>query len=160
MEDHTSVINLESILSKLETGQRLYVMASKKIHNAPMTDRFQVLSDQKERFIKELEQVFKLNSYEYKIAYEDRVKLLMEKAGIELDNIFIRRNEKEVISFCLNREKELLVEYNALMREYSFDGTHRSYLVSQRDFTHEVIKKLEETYESYNFLNKEFNENQ
>ncbi|HHP7242470.1 MAG TPA: hypothetical protein ACFCUD_12400 [Cyclobacteriaceae bacterium] len=143
---------VQAFIDKLRLAHEVYSKASKRIHNQPMRDQLETLSQKKRTYYQEIIDQYDVedeNNYTLKI--KDRIKAELEKAGIEINHVMIRRNEREVLSFCVQREYELIEVYQQLLERNIFSDYLHAILSTQMKETKKLIEELEATREAYNF---------
>ncbi|MEQ9298628.1 MAG: hypothetical protein RIF33_08695 [Cyclobacteriaceae bacterium] len=124
---------IEVLLDKLTIAAELYRKASDRVHNDMMQEQFQLQAERKETYITQLAHHLNLNLEDHQLGTADRLKLRLEKLGIEIDHVYLRQNAKEVLSFCLNREEELIAAYRGVIQNGEYDNHVKLTLKSQMD---------------------------
>ncbi len=143
---------VQAFIDKLRLAYEVYSKASKRIHNQPMRDQLETLSQKKRTYYQEIIDQYDVeDENNYTLNIKDRIKAELEKAGIEINHVMIRRNEREVLSFCVQREHELIEVYQQLLERNIFSDYLRAILSTQMKETKNLIEELEATREAYNF---------
>lgn len=122
---------IELLLDKLSNAAALYRKASDRVHNDMMQEQFLVQAERKETYINQLAYHLSLDVDDYQPGTANRLKLQLEKLGIEIDHVYLRQNAKEVLSFCLNREEELIAAYRGVIQNGGYDNHVKLTLKSQ-----------------------------
>ncbi|CAN0445928.1 unnamed protein product, partial [Ectocarpus fasciculatus] len=114
---------IELLLDKLSNAAALYRKASDRVHNDMVQEQFLVQAERKETYINQPAHHLSLDLDDYQPGTTNRLKLQLEKLGIEIDHVYLRQNAKEVLSFCLNREEELIAAYRGVIQNGGY-GNH------------------------------------
>jgi hypothetical protein len=86
----------------------------------------------------------------------DQVSLELDKALIELNHIILNRNEREVLSFCIKREDELVKIYKRLIYSRSFYPFIEAMIVSQLDESIALLNELKEIKDAFAIQPRDF----
>lgn len=140
-----------TVLDKLKFSEETYRKASKRIHNRYNTEQLKILADTKLAHFDTLAEHFGLNTADHSLKLQDRVRLEMSKAEIEIEHIYLQRNEREVLRVCLRRERELIEAYEALEKVADLDEQRRQLVHRQKDDAVRVSQELESTMDDYDF---------
>lgn len=142
---------IEILLDKLTLSAELYLKAAERVHNEMMKEQFGIQAERKTTYIDQLAHHLNLNLEEHKPRMVDRLKLQLEKLGIEIDHVYLRQNAKEVLSFCLNREEELIEAYRGVLKDDRFDNHVKLTLKSQVDDSIRLKNELKALHDEYDF---------
>lgn len=139
------------LFDKLKLAEQVYEMAAAKVHNDPMTEQFSTLAAQKRESINSIAELLDLEYADHRLRLADRIRLEFEKAEIQFNHIFLRRNEGELMDICLKREEELIQVYEDIVHSGTQEVYMRSLLHSQLSDTKRQYAELEELSEAYHF---------
>ncbi|MEQ8712771.1 MAG: hypothetical protein RIC80_07125 [Cyclobacteriaceae bacterium] len=140
---------IEILLDKLTLSAELYRKAAERVHNKMMQEQFGLQAERKATYIDQLAYHLNLNLEDHQAGMVDRLKLQLEKLGIEIDHVYLRQNAKEVLSFCLNREEELINAYRGVLQNSRFDNHVKLTLKSQVDDSIRLKNELKALHEEY-----------
>lgn len=111
--------NLQILIEKLKLAEEVYKRAADKIHSDKMSEDLVKMSNAhmnlKDSLVKEIDLPLK----DVSIGLKDQIKVSIEKLGMEVDDILLRLNQKEVLSYCIKREKEIIDAYKTLVNNKS-----------------------------------------
>ncbi len=150
MEKNIKTEQYKPLVNKLEYVVKIFEEASKAVHNEPMTKFLLVKAEQHKTFMFKLENYFQHKVEELSII--DRLKFQFEKIGFELNDMFINRNEKEVLQICLNNEEKLITEYHKVLDFEYLNENEKLMLITQLEIVQENKRDLETLCEKYDFL--------
>ncbi len=142
--------NIETVIDKLILAIDIYDKTSKRVHFKPMKELFSELKDSKEAMLNALAESTEMNLDDYSISIEEKIKLELEKIGIELDHLIIKNNYNETLSFCIKRERELLNAYEDALNQ-DLDDSLEDLLKKHHTETLQLLESLVERHESGNF---------
>lgn len=142
---------IEILIDKLSIAVALYQKAAQRVHNDMLKEQFMLQAERKQTYIGQLAHQLDLHLEEHQISIADRIKLQMEKMGIEIDHAYLRQNARETLSFCLKREEELIDAYRGLMSNSAYDSHLKFTLKSQFDDSVRLKDELSTLYEQYDF---------
>jgi hypothetical protein len=142
---------VEKLFHKLKMTMVIYKKSSDCIHNEPMTLGLNELAIQKKEHIEVLGDIIKAYDPMPDLNIDEVLKLELQKIGMSIDAFFIRRNEKEVLGFCLQYERSLKKIYQDLLAEYHQHHHFRIWLKDRLVENEELINKLEYWRDAYVF---------
>jgi len=151
MNVKTLNISLQNLLDKLFIAEEIYKKAADRVHNVPMTDQFNQIAQQKANFLTELEAELGLESGEVSINFKDKIQVVLDKVGIEVNHIILNRNERALLTFCIKRDEELVKMYDDIMKSDLIDDNIQQLVARQKKETAQVISELTKTREAYQF---------
>ncbi|MBU2913224.1 DUF2383 domain-containing protein [Reichenbachiella agariperforans] len=147
---------LQNLIDKLLLAKEIYEKASSRIHNEPMTNQMKVLAERKSKFLTDIGKLVDVDFEEHTMGIKDRLKAAWEKIAIEVEHIFLQRDEGEILGFCIQREDELIEMYQEVLqsKDNELDVFIKFLFESQLAESRILINELQETREAYNFLEK------
>lgn len=148
---------IHHLIEKLIMAEEIFSRAALKVHNEPMTKYLKVIADRKKVFLYDLTKLLQLDSDQIKLNTKDRIRVQLEKLGLEVDNILLRLNDGEVLSFCIKREEELVSMYhNALIKDQD-ESLVTALILHQLKESKEELDELILKKEPYNFPKADIN---
>lgn len=142
---------IEILIDKLTIAAELYNKAADRVHNDMMKEQFELQSSRKQDYIDQISNLLDLDLNDHKVNRADRLKIRVEKLGVDIDHFYLRQNAKEALSFCLNREDELIDAYRSLIKSGSYDNHLKLTLKSQLDDSVRIKDELNTLHEEYDF---------
>ena len=143
--------DIQNLTDKLKVAEEIYEKASSRVHNRPMRDQLKLISKKKEEYLTELSVDMGTNLNTRNINLSERIHLELEKAEIEISHLLIRRNENDILSFCIQREQELVQSYLNGVIEAQKSNEKISILLRQLEETKRLLEELKETKKAYEF---------
>jgi rubrerythrin len=143
--------SLNHLLDQIIMVRDLYAYAAKKIHDEPLQKMLDGFSRHKDIHLKDIKSSFQLDNGSLK--FSQLVNLSKDKLGMDIDDFFIRRNEKEVLSFCIKRERELVELYQQIINDHQFSDFEMVILKNQLKEVKSMISESQSIYEKYDFGN-------
>jgi hypothetical protein len=140
-----------NLIDKLELARQIYEKAAERVHNGFMTDQFQTIASKKVVYIREIANLFDFDYDAHSLAIRDKLKLEMEKIGIELNHLILHRNEKVLLEYCINREQEIERIYKDILKNGSYNDLTNTVIRNQMKETIEILDELMQVQEQYDF---------
>ena len=151
---NTILPDVQNLIDKLKIAEEIYAKASDRVHNEPMTKQMKSLAVRKSVLSEDISRLLKFDLDKHKVQWTERIKVEIEKAGIELDHIFIRMNEGYVLSFCVKREEELIAMYQQVLKTKNltqYDELIKELFLNQLNESTLFLDELREEQKGYNF---------
>jgi hypothetical protein len=143
--------SIEKLLDKISIAAELYRKASDRVHNEMMTTQFLQQVERKEAYLDQISSALNIEIDDYQPALIARLQVQLEKIGIEVDQLYLRQNAKEVLSFCINREHDLILAYENLLETGPYSSALQQVLVRQLTDANSVRRKLVALHDAYTY---------
>ncbi|GEM_PF-1588298 len=142
---------IQNIVDRLKLAEEIYEKAAQSVHNQPMRDQFDTLAKQKTKYITEIAEYFNIDRQRYQINLTDRIRVELDKVGIEFDNLVIHRNEMDILSYCISREEEVVGAYKKFVDDIGKDQHLIQMIQAQMNESMRNLFELKETQKVYDF---------
>ncbi len=150
--NNTNDQTIKNLLDNIILTQKIYQKASSAIHDSFLTNHFLRTSEKKSLAKKELAKITLVNLSDHDISILKKIKSLPGDMLLVFDDLVLERNERAILSFCIQREKDLIKSYAEVIQE-----TQNSFLIEvlrrHRNECRKVLDKLEELYTGYDYPN-------
>jgi hypothetical protein len=153
---NTLTPEIRILLDKLNIASQVYKKASSRIHNQLVKEQLGFLAERKVMFLESIVNEMKIEVNSDDLKMTDQVSLELDKALIELNHIILNRNEREVLSFCIKREDELVKIYKRLIYSRSFYPFIEAMIVSQLDESIALLNELKEIKDAFAIQPRDF----
>ncbi len=138
------------VVDKLKMAKEIYSKSSKTMSSG-LDEKMNGLADQKKRFLRKTLDLVGSDLDTDEMKLDKRLKVELEKLGMDVDNAIIRMNDGEALAFCIKREEELQMAYQDIIHEGEFGKQLRDTMKDQWDASVRATRELKEIRESYSF---------
>lgn len=142
---------LKNLVEKIKMAEDIYEQAAEKVSHDSMKDYFHSLAKLKGSYLDKMDGLLQLDTEDIQFNLKSRLKLEIEKISIEIDSIFLRLNQGEILSFCVKREEELISMYHNVLSNQNGDQSIISLLNKQMDESMTILEELKEKLNAYDF---------
>ena len=147
---------IQILLDKLNIANQVYSKAASRIHNELVREQLGFLAERKLMFLESITREMEIKTSPNQLKLMDRIGLELDKTLIELNHLILNRNEREVLTFCIKRETELVNVYKRLLYRRSFYPFIEAMIVSQLDETVALLNELKKIKDAFDIQPRDF----
>lgn len=152
MKDKDS--STKNIVTKLKLAEEMYDQASVNIRIDSVKDRLKMLSERKEMFLTEIYNRLAQSDQPASRTARDETSLESEQTGMELNKIIQKRNERDLLVYCIRCEEELINSYQKALTLNRMDYRERIMYKNQLTESLTLFNQLKMTKESFHYQNR------
>lgn len=101
----------KNLILKLDMSKQILEQAANTIHNSKLSNDLKRLAIVRKDFQKNLASITGLNMKQLALPVNDRLKVEAVKIGMEIDDLYLKDNEREILGFCDEQIDILSDEY-------------------------------------------------
>ena len=130
-------------------AEEVYFQASQKIHSETIKDEMEKFVRNKKNLLKNLSRLFHVDSGDLGLTIQERIEVELEKTGMKVDKLYLRMNQKEVLGYCIKREKELLEAFKQVLEDEDIDEDVKKEIRIYKKDSEKLIEMMSDTKAAY-----------